>query len=438
MKRRASGLFIVAFLAFFALFPELGMGKEWRLSELVRISIEKSPEVKRALLASEMALVKKKEALSYYFPTLDLSGELVFLDNPPSAIIPGLPGPVPISEKNLQRYRLEMNYVVFDFGRRKGANKIASIGEKLSGESERLTREEKAFSVARAVVDLLRARSLSRVASEALEMAKEHARVAEAFYEEGVIPKTGLLEAEVSVKEAERRLLSAKNRVELAFARLMVELGTELPGDEFRVEDLPQVELAGGMDEDLKVALARRSEISLKELAKKMSEEERKLATTEIFPVVFLNSSVSYESNELNPYRRVYAGVVGVKWNLFSGFRDVQKRRLAALEAEQLKTDKRKVRDLISLEVKDAYLKFVEAREQLKVAEAAVEKARENFRMTSERFKEGEATSSDVIDAQFLLTRSMTEEENARFDLILAGFRRLRARGEFLEWVLGR
>jgi len=43
----------------------------------------------------------------------------------------------------------------------------------------------------------------------------------------------------------------------------------------------------------------------------------------------------------------------------------------------------------------------------------AIEQAEENFRINEERYKEHVATSTDVIDAQTLLTRSKSDYYNA-------------------------
>ncbi|RMG58912.1 MAG: TolC family protein [Deltaproteobacteria bacterium] len=437
LRRIFAGVFLILLAVFLSLaeVPAVRAG-EVNLRSLLESALKNSPQVRSASLGVARATLTREEARSAYFPTLDLSGELVFLDNPPSVVIPGFGGPFPTSDKNLQRYRLEMNYVFFDFGRRKGMMKAAETGIEASSLQEGIVQEEKAFRVAEAVVSYMRARSLLAVARSALEMAREHERVARALYDEGTIPRAELLEARVSVKEAERNLLSAENGLELARINLAIEAKVPVERIDGDVEGLEVVKLEGDYREDLKRALSLRKELKLSDVAEMAASIERKNAITESFPLLFLNSSVSYESNSLNPYRKVLAGVIGFRWNLFSGFRDLQRRRKAALKQVEARLERERLRDLISLQVKDAFLSYREAEKQLAVAESAVETARENLRMREAMFSEGEATSSDVVDAQFFLTRALTERENARYDLILAAYRRLMARGEFLSSVM--
>jgi outer membrane protein len=54
------------------------------------------------------------------------------------------------------------------------------------------------------------------------------------------------------------------------------------------------------------------------------------------------------------------------------------------------------------------------------VAEKAIEQAEENFRINRERYKEQVATSTDVIDAQTLLTKTKSDYYNALSDYNIA------------------
>ena len=56
--------------------------------------------------------------------------------------------------------------------------------------------------------------------------------------------------------------------------------------------------------------------------------------------------------------------------------------------------------------------------------------ARENFRITRERFKEQMATTTDVLDAQTLLSRTMTNYYNALYDYKISRAALLRAVGQ--------
>ncbi len=87
------------------------------------------------------------------------------------------------------------------------------------------------------------------------------------------------------------------------------------------------------------------------------------------------------------------------------------------------------IRDQITLEVKNAFLLLHEAEKQVQVAKKAIEQAEENFRINTERYREQVGTSTDVIDAQTLLTKAKSDRHNALGDFSISRAKLERAMG---------
>jgi outer membrane protein TolC len=87
------------------------------------------------------------------------------------------------------------------------------------------------------------------------------------------------------------------------------------------------------------------------------------------------------------------------------------------------------VRDQITLDVKNAFLLLHEAEKQILVAAKAIEQAEENFRINTERYQEQVGTSTEVIDAQTLLTKARSDRHNALGDFNISRARLERAIG---------
>jgi len=86
--------------------------------------------------------------------------------------------------------------------------------------------------------------------------------------------------------------------------------------------------------------------------------------------------------------------------------------------------------DNIWMEVKKTYLRTQEAEKAIITVEKAIEQAKENFRINQERYKEQVATSTDVLDAQTLLSRTMTNYYNALYAFKLSKASLYRAIGQ--------
>ena len=100
----------------------------------------------------------------------------------------------------------------------------------------------------------------------------------------------------------------------------------------------------------------------------------------------------------------------------------------------QAKLSQKQILDNISLEVKESYLRTSEAQQNITTIEKAIEQAKENLRITEERYKEQVSTTTDVLVAQTLFTETMTNYYNALYDFKIAKAILYRALGqEILE-----
>ena len=83
----------------------------------------------------------------------------------------------------------------------------------------------------------------------------------------------------------------------------------------------------------------------------------------------------------------------------------------------------------IALQVRQAWLDVQETRERTRVTEAAVAQAEENLRVVRDRYRNGEGTSTEVLDGEALRSLSLGNRDQARHDAALARFRLARAVG---------
>ena len=85
----------------------------------------------------------------------------------------------------------------------------------------------------------------------------------------------------------------------------------------------------------------------------------------------------------------------------------------------------------IRLEIKNALLKLDEANENIPKAAEAVKQGEENLRVSTERFNAKAAASTEVLDAQSLLTQARFNYYRAIYDYNLAKAGLERALGSY-------
>lgn len=439
---RHPGIVLSLALLLFLPFPAGAQGQDnvaasttVTFEEAVRIALSDGRDVHLAAQDVRITAEGKTVASARWFPRLDASGDYTALSKPPSTLINGTP--VQVADKNIWRARLIAEQTIYDFGRTRSrvdqAGARTDVAERLEG----VTRERQALEVIAAFLGARRADALRKVAEESLAAAIDHRRLARDRFDVGTATKTDVLAADVQVANAEAALITAEVRVEISRSRLALRMG--YPGDRSLTPAAGPYPLpAGGvppLSESLRVAFGKRDELRAQGASIREGEAAADSARSEYAPTFFGQGGYAYEANDLNPNKSVFSILLGGKVNLFSGFADEASLRQARLSVGRRKEVLGKLRDEIALEVKSAHLFVAEAEKRIAVAEAAVANAEENLRIQEERYKEGMAISSEVLDAQTFLARAKTDRQNAIYDLAEARYRLLAARGELLEFL---
>ena len=86
----------------------------------------------------------------------------------------------------------------------------------------------------------------------------------------------------------------------------------------------------------------------------------------------------------------------------------------------QARYRQQEIKDNIHLEVKQAFLRTKESEKNIATVEKAIEQAKENLRITEERYREQVSTTTDVLVAQTLLTETMTNYYEALYNFKIA------------------
>ena len=143
-----------------------------------------------------------------------------------------------------------------------------------------------------------------------------------------------------------------------------------------------------------------------------LAQSDVKLSKSEYYPNVSLvgnyaryGDTPGLSGSAYKPDENWYVLAVA-NWNFWE-WGKTKHRVDAGISRENQATDVlTHLRDQITLEVKNAFLLLQETEKQVHVMEKAIEQAEENFRINTERYREQVGTTTDVIDAQTLLTRA--------------------------------
>jgi outer membrane protein TolC len=291
--------------------------------------------------------------------------------------------------------------------------------------------EDVKLGVAEAYVGVLRAESALGVATANRSSLESHAREVDDMQRLGQVPRNDALAAAVALADARQRELAAGNDLDLARAVYNKRLSRDLAA---AVDLDPSVAVEPALAAkplDGLIALARMHRSELAGLAAVASGLEARAAAAraERLPQVALQGGYTRLDNEVLNRDDFWSVGVSVRWNLFDAGRT---RHATAALAEQSAAAGDERADLltaIELDVRRAWLAIGAARARVGVTEGAVAQADENLRVVTDRYRNGEDTNGDVLDAEALRAIARSNYDSARYDSVLAELRLARAIG---------
>jgi outer membrane protein len=434
---------VVVFLSCFAMSSDVSAADGnsiLTLQDSIDLALKQSVIIHSAREGVTGAEAQKQEAFTGFLPKLSTSYNYTRLNEAPTFLFPGIPPAISRSvmttgTQDNYTWALEAKQPIFAGGGILANYEASRFGLDVARMEERGVVLDTVQEVRIAYFSVIKAEKLLEVARQSVKQLEAHRNMAQSFFDVGMIPRNDLLHAGVQLANGQQFLVRSENGLELARSKLNTVLrrGIDAP---VKVEDIFACKpFEKSLGECLKVALENRPEIkaySLKvEQAKKMVSQAR----SEFFPNVNLVGNYSrvgdtpgVSGNAYKDQESWYVMAVA-NWNFWEWGRTKNRVDVSKSRENQITDALTNVRDQITLEVKNAYLLLHEAEKQIVVSKKAIEQAEENFRITQERYKEQVTTSTDVLDAQTLLTRAKSDHTNALGDYHISHARLERAMG---------
>jgi outer membrane protein TolC len=412
-------VFITGIILLFSSVATAGETPElFSLEKTIRTAVNNNIGLLKAKEKINAATAAKNASRAYFFPTFnatyqykrnyeEISNPLLGITTPEEDFLftTSVTQPLFAGFSILNRYR------------------IAGLGLDAAGLSESITRLDIIYKASNSYFSVLKAKKIQSVREDTVTLLLSHENVAKAFYEVGMTPLNDLLKSQVELANSQQDLTIARNNLEVAKADFNNILRRHVNAL-FDVEDILYYKpIIKDLAYYLDIAEKNRLEIKLSDLEIQIAEKEVELAQKDFYPTVTLTG---------NHYQRgtdwaVDGGkgisdptswniVAAATWNFWEWGKTCYGKKEKESQLQQVKLNKNDITDKIRLEVKQAFLRTKEAESNIITVQKAIEQAKENLRISQERYKEQISTSTDVLDAQTLLSRTMTNYYNALYD----------------------
>ena len=145
-------------------------------------------------------------------------------------------------------------------------------------------------------------------------------------------------------------------------------------------------------------------------------------------PQVAVNGGYQYQENRYQAFEGLWLVNVGMQWKVFDGSTSHSSDAISR-QAISLKEQRDDLTSKISLQVRQAWLDSQEAQQRISVTQQAIAQADENMKVTTDRYQQGLATNTEVLQAEDLRTKTYDNFNNASYDAALSDLHLRRAVG---------
>lgn len=363
---------------------------------------------------------------SGFLPRIDAQGGYTAQLEPQSIDISGRS--IATQEADFGFFSLSLYQTLYDFGRSDARLERAKTNREAAIFSYAGQEKEVFLQVVSAYFGILQGEKLLQAATEEVAQMTDHLRVAQNLYEQGVVTRNDLLQAEVRLSSSRQRRLDGANRLENGWLQLNYLTG-QPSSYRANLEENAVVEPAH-LEEKLEEALAARPEVRSLQKVIEGSSQEVKENRGGYYPELFAKLGLDYVQNDRVKEQAIMAATIGIKVNLFDGLATTSRYRQAVHNRSRNEAALRQTQAGIRLEYQLAANDARVSAERITVTEKAIQQGEENLRINKDRYQAQVGTATEVIDAQTLLTQVKTDHYRALYDYQVALARVKKALGE--------
>ncbi|MCX5749921.1 MAG: TolC family protein [Candidatus Saganbacteria bacterium] len=400
------------------------------LDESINFAIKTNPTVIASQKKAAAAGAKLNQAISAFFPAVNVNGNLNQAYSSPQTVQITTAGvtqnvtfgtDATATGSGLQA-QLSQPVLVTALFPELG---IAKKGADSATQQYQQTVIDTSFNVTQAYFGVLKSIKMEKLMSDSLDMATAHRKQVQSMMNAGLARRADFLQSKVMEADDNVSLIQSKYDIELSKDSFNNVLGNDMkqPVD---VKDEGFTGKADGLqdyDTLLKAAYDNRPDWKMYQLATGISEDQVRLSQTDYLPSIVLSAN---SGNQLTQFPTFQSNVNSWKvmgsgsWNIFDSFARENRVKEAFENLAAQKANVDQFKNNIAMEVHGSYLNLKSALDIVIATKQAVDSAEESYQVSNSLYNSGLGTNVDVLDAQVSLTQAWTDHLNALFNVEIA------------------
>ncbi len=291
--------------------------------------------------------------------------------------------------------------------------KATELGREIAREGVRAERQKVAAQVRSAYFELVASQAAVDALRETVKTLTEAERVTAQHEAQQTVLRGDALEVEARLLRSRYELQAALNRLATQQEVLNDLLGREL-GTRFRVEPIPELSADTlTLEHARERAAASRPELRQAVLREQQADYERRIAKADYIPDVSLSVRyMGFYNYEVLPRNVAVAGVF-VNWEPFDWKRRSNTVAERTKAVEQARSGAQQARSQVAIEVGTKFRSWSEAALLVQAARTGFEAAKEQLRVTTNRYKDEAALLKDLLQAEARSSETQSQYQQA-------------------------
>ena len=288
------------------------------------------------------------------------------------------------------------------------ARKAAKLQEEIYRNKAQYTRDYVRFEVQKAYTQLQFAHQMKALLTNTKNDVEQIYQSVNNFYEQGLLQKSDVLNAQVQVNTVESALAKAESNIANASEALQLLMGIPVEKEMIYLTDsLKQkdFQLSSYGHSDLRPVIVAMSK------AVEASQAMVKSAKMNYLPKINAFGNYQFNDKKVIGFKNdSYLAGINLTWNIFNGNENHHKIKAATLQQNKLQEELQLYKDKNRMETDKTLRDLTDLQAEIETRKTSVEQSEEALRIMTERHKEGLVSTTDLLQSQAQLSQQQLQQ----------------------------
>ena len=386
------------------------------LPQIIDIALTNNPDTRIAWLSARAAEAALGSARSAYYPEVDLNAQIATSRSASQ-------GGQNVSTTTSFGPSLALTYLLFDFGGRAADIEQARQTLIAADFTHNQAIQDTILNVQQAYYGLLANKALLSAEESTLKERRTSLDAAEARHNAGVATIADVLQARTALSQAQLNYETIEGNVRAFEGSIATALGlpatTRFEFGELPL-DVPTNRVMGDVDALITRAATERPDLAASRAVAERAQARVRQVRSAYLPSIVANASAGHTwfngGNSTSPY----SASLGLRFPIFTGFRNTYDIRQAQTQAQLAAEDVRALEQRVSLDVWTSYFSVQTASQRLTTSRDLLTSAQQSVDATLSRYRAGVGSIIDLLTAEAALESARAQEVQARTDWFLS------------------